>query len=134
MFKLSTGKYVAPQPIENSLTNSGFIEQALVIGNQEKFCAALIVPSWENLRKRIDQKHPKYKDRDLIDLPWVQYKIQREVNKVNEKLPPWEKVKKFILLEEPFTIEKGELTPKMSIRRNVVKKNYHDQIHNIYNS
>lgn len=132
MFKLSTGKYVAPQPIENALTNSGFIDQALVIGNQEKFCAALIVPAWDNLRKRIDQKHKKYRDQDLMKLPYVHNKIQREIDKVNNKLPPWEKVKKFILLEEPFTIEKGELTPKMSIRRSVVRENYKEQIHNLY--
>ncbi len=132
MFKLSTGKYVAPQPIENALINSGFIDQALVIGSEQKFCAALIVPDWTNVKKRFEQKGKKYDENHLVDDERVFTKIQREVDKVNMKLPHWEKVKKFILIEEPFSIEKGELTPKMSIRRNVVKENYKKEISGIY--
>lgn len=132
MFKLSTGKYVAPQPIENALMNSGFIDQALVIGNQEKFCAALIIPDWTNMKKRFEQKEIKFPGDNITSDKNVILNIQREVDKVNMKLPHWEKVKKFILIEEPFTIEKGELTPKMSIRRSIVKEHNAQAITEIY--
>jgi len=132
MFKLSTGKYVAPQPIENALMNSGFIDQALIIGNQEKFCGALIVPDWSNLKKRFEGKGHTFPTENICENEFVLHRIQKEVDKVNTKLPHWEKVKKFILIEEAFTIEKGELTPKMSIRRSVVKKNNKKAIDEIY--
>lgn len=132
MFKLSTGKYVAPQPIENALMNSGFIDQALVIGDQEKFCAALIVPDWENMKKRFQQKEIDFPNDHFTTDNVVILNIQREVDKVNMKLPHWEKVKKFILIEKQFTIEAGELTPKLSIRRSVVKEHYKEQIAEIY--
>lgn len=132
MFKLSTGKYVAPQPIENALINSGFIDQAIVLGSEEKFCAALIVPDWTNMEKRFAQKGVKYPTEDITHNKTVIDKIQIEVDKVNKKLPHWEKVKKFVLLESPFTIDKGELTPKLSVKRSVVKEHYKDEINSIY--
>lgn len=132
MFKLSTGKYVAPQPIENALMNSGFIDQALVIGNQEKFCAAIIVPDWSNMKKRFESNGHTFPDENVTENEFIIHRIQKEVDKVNMKLPHWEKVKKFILIEEAFTIEKGELTPKMSIRRNVVKEHNKEVIAELY--
>ena len=132
MFKLSTGKYVAPQPIENSLMNSGFIDQALVIGNQEKFCSALIVPDWVNMKKRFESNGHEFPSENYVENEFVLHRIQKEVDKVNMKLPHWEKVKKFILIEDAFTIEKGELTPKMSIRRSAVKEHHKDSISQIY--
>ena len=132
MFKLSTGKYVAPQPIENSLANSGCIDQALVIGNQQKFCAALIVPDWTNMKKRFENNGYEFPAENITDNEYVIQRIQKEVDKVNSNLPHWEKVKKFILIEDAFTIDKGELTPKMSIRRNVVKEHNKELITNLY--
>ncbi len=132
LFKLSTGKYVAPQPIENALINSGFIDQAMVVGSEEKFCAALIVPDWTNMEKRFKQKGETYPTENLTANELILEKIQLEVDKVNRKLPHWEQVKKFALLENPFSIDRGELTPKMSVKRSVVKKNYADEIKSIY--
>ena len=132
MFKLSTGKYVAPQPIENALISSGFIDQAVVIGSQEKFCAALIIPDWANLKRRFAQKKQTFPETDLIENPEIIKTIQREVDKVNMKLPNWEKIKRFQLIEEPFTIENGELTPKMSVRRSVVKEHHKEKIEQLY--
>jgi len=132
MFKLSTGKYVAPQPIENSLANSGCIDQALVIGNQQKFCAALIVPDWTNMKKRFENNGYEFPAENITENEYVIQRIQKEVDKVNSNLPHWEKVKKFILIEDAFTIDKGELTPKMSIRRNVVKEHNKELITNLY--
>lgn len=132
MFKLSTGKYVAPQPIENALINSGFIDQAMVVGSEEKFCGALIVPDWSNMEKRFKQKGIKIPKDDRITNEDVTSQIQLEIDKVNRKLPHWEQVKKFTLLNAQFSIDKGELTPKMSVRRNVVRKNYENEIRSIY--
>ncbi len=132
MFKLSTGKYVAPQPIENALVNNGFIDQAMVVGDGQKFCAAIIIPDWKNMEKRFDRFGHDLPDTNRIENEHVISRIQKEVNKVNKKLPNWEKIKKFELLEEPFTIEDGELTAKMSIKRSGVMKNHKELIDSIY--
>ncbi|SMO69195.1 AMP-dependent synthetase/ligase [Gracilimonas mengyeensis] len=132
LFKLSTGKYVAPQPIENALVNSGFIEQAVVVGNEHKFCGALIVPNWENMRKRFETTHHKFPEENPTENEYVIKRIQKEVDKVNAELSKWEKVKKFKLLEEQFSIEDGEITPTLKVKRNVVNEKYKEEIDSIY--
>ncbi|MEX0720223.1 MAG: long-chain fatty acid--CoA ligase [Balneolaceae bacterium] len=132
LFKLSTGKYVAPQPIENALATSGFIDQAVVVGSGHKFCSALIVPSWDNLRKRFKQSGYDFPEKNKSTNDYVLKRIQKEVDKVNENLSHWEKVKKFKLLEEQFSIEKGEITPTLKAKRNVINKRYQEQIDSMY--
>ena len=131
VFKLSTGKYIAPQIIENLLIESGYIDQAVVIGYQKKFCSALIVPSYDNVRQRLESRGKSVSDEAWND-PEVRKLIQREVDKVNRELSPWETVKKFVLLEEAFTIESGELTPTHKVKRPVVKERYADEIDSMY--
>ncbi len=131
LFKLSTGKYVAPQHVENQLVSSGFIDQIVVTGSDRKFCAALIVPAYENVKKRLhrDGYHPKLpfsKDPRVLEL------IQREVEKGNKGLSHWEQVKKFVLLEQPLTIESGELTPTLKVRRSVVQKAHEESLAALY--
>ena len=131
MFKLSTGKYVAPQNVENKLLNSGFIDQIVVIGYQRKFCSALIVPAYDNVLKRLKRaghtpEKPYSEDEKVREL------IQKEVDKTNQTLSPWERVKKFVLLEEPLSIDSGELTPTMKVKRNVIKEKYEDKIESMY--
>lgn len=132
MFKLSTGKYVAPQPIENALVTSGFIDQAIVIGYEKKFCSALIVPSWDNIEKRFITNGYEFPKTDRITNKHVIDRIQKEVNKVNKSLPHWEKVKKFALIEKPFSIESGEITPTLKLKRSIIKENYKAEIDGIY--
>lgn len=133
LFKLSTGKYVAPQPIENALIGSGFIEQAVVIGSEHKFCAALIVPAWENMKKRFESNGYPFPDKDSRTTDkYVLRRIQKEVDKVNSDLPKWEKIKKFALLNEQFTVESGELTPTLKVKRRVINERYSQQIQEIY--
>ncbi|MDX1617771.1 MAG: long-chain fatty acid--CoA ligase [Balneolaceae bacterium] len=131
MFKLSTGKYVAPQPIENKLTSSGFIEQAVVVGFKRKFCSALIVPTEKNVRKWLQSRNLPEPENYAEDSN-VRDIIQREVDKVNKDLSPWETVKKFYLLEEPLTIDDGELTPTLKIKRPVINERYADEIDSMY--
>jgi len=131
MFKLSTGKYVAPQNIENKLTGSGFIDQVVVIGYQRKFCSALIVPSYDNIKKRL--KRDNYvPEEPYSDDSKIRQLIEKEIEKTNKQLSPWEKVKKFKLLEEPLTIDSGELTPTMKVKRPVVLEKYKDKIESMY--
>lgn len=132
LFKLSTGKYVAPQPIENALVTSGFIEQAVVVGSEHKFCAALIVPNWENLSKRFERSGHTMPSENRTDNEFVIKRIQKEVDKVNEGLSKWEKVKRFKLLEDQFTVENGEITPTLKLKRNVINENYREEIDSIY--
>ena len=131
VFKLSTGKYIAPQVIENRLVESGYIDQAVVIGYQKKFCAALIVPSYDNVRQRLESRGKAISGKRSEDQE-VRKLIQREVDKVNRELSPWETVKKFVLLEEAFTIESGELTPTQKVKRPVVHERYSDEIDSMY--
>lgn len=131
VFKLSTGKYIAPQIIENRLIESGYIDQAVVIGYKRKFCSALIVPSYDNVKKRLRSKGKSLSE-NLSKDPAVRSLIQKEVNRVNRELSPWETVKKFVLLEEPFSVESGELTPTQKVKRPVVKERYVDEIESMY--
>lgn len=131
VFKLSTGKYVAPQVIENKLTNSGFIDQAMVVGYKRKFCSALIVPDFGNIKKRLKDKGFAVPE-NMIEDDKIIERIQKEVDKVNRELSPWETVKKFTLLEKPFTIESGELTPTLKVKRSVVNERYQEEIDSMY--
>ncbi|TVQ05564.1 MAG: long-chain fatty acid--CoA ligase [Balneolaceae bacterium] len=131
MFKLSTGKYVSPQHVENQISGSGFIEQVVVIGYQRKFCSALIIPAYENIKKRLkrdkyDPSQPYSKDERIREL------VQKEVDKANKSLSPWESVKKFVLLEHPLTIESGDLTPTMKVKRSVVLEKFKEEIDSMY--
>lgn len=131
MFKLSTGKYVAPQNIENKLQNSGFIDRVIVIGYKRKFCSALIIPDYANVKKRLKRsgytpEEPYSEDEKIREL------IQKEVDKVNKDLSPWETIKKFVLLEEPLTVEADELTPTMKVKRNVINEKFSDEIESMY--
>lgn len=131
LFKLSTGKYVAPQHVENQIVGSGFIDQIVVVGNERKFCAALVVPAFDNVRKRLhrDGHHPRD---PFSDDPMVRQLLQAEVEKGNRGLSPWETVKRFAILDEPLTIESGELTPTLKVKRSVVGARHADRIEALY--
>lgn len=129
----SGGKNVAPQPIEGALINSPFIEQILLIGDKRKFISALVVPNFENLTGWAN-KHNLYFDTqdELIRLSEVEDLIQEEIDQRNEDFARYEQVKKFRLLPKEFTIEEGELTPTLKIKRKVVEEEYQDVIDSMY--
>ena len=134
MFKLSTGKYVAPQPLETEFVNSPFIEQAVVIGYQHKFCAALIVPNFERLKKRLQKEGVDLPEERslLIERDEVYDFLMSEIEVINRDFSKWERVKRIGLLTEELTIDNGELTPTMKVKRPVVNKRYADKIAEIY--
>ncbi|ARS36629.1 AMP-dependent synthetase/ligase [Pontibacter actiniarum] len=133
MFKTSGGKYVAPQPIENKLKESVVIEQVMIVGEGRKYASALIVPSFVGLQDWATHKGIKYtSDVEMIKHPEVLEKFQREVEKTNEGLAQYETIKKFTLIPNMWTVESGELTPTLKVKRKVIKENYHDVIESMY--
>lgn len=133
MFKTSGGKYVAPQLIENKLKESIFIEQVIIVGNGRKFPGALIVPAFHTLREYAQLKNIPYTtDDQMIQHPLLLDKLQREVDKYNSAFAQWEQVKKFALLPALWTVEAGELTAKLSLRRKVIEQKFEKAIETLY--
>ena len=133
MFKLSGGKYVAPQVIENKLKASELIEQAMVIGNNEKFASALISPDFVLLHDWCAEHHIHFKsNKELIQIPEVIAQIQKEVNEINKTLGEHEKIKRFRLVSHEWSPGSGELSPTLKLRRNVISETYKDIIAEIY--
>ncbi|MEG0697808.1 MAG: long-chain fatty acid--CoA ligase, partial [Algoriella sp.] len=125
MFKISGGKYVVPQPIETKLVESDFIEQAMVVGDSQKFASAFIVPNFANLKDWAKQNAP-----EIVNLPREEFlataevhkKINQEVRKANQFFGNWEQIKKPAILPHEFTIESDELTPTLKMKRKVILK------------
>jgi len=133
MFKLSAGKYIAPQMIENKLKASNLIEQAMVIGANEKFASALISPDFVLLHDWCPQHHIHFNhNQELIQIPEVIAQIQKEVNQINKTLGLHEEIKRFRLVADEWTPVSGELSPTLKLRRNVVAERYKDIIEEIY--
>lgn len=133
MFKTSGGKYVAPQPIENKLKESVVIEQVMVVGAGEKYASALIVPSFMGLRDWASHKNIAYTtDAEMLTKPEVLEKYHREIVKTNESLAQYETIKKFKLIPNMWTVESGELTPTLKVKRKVINANYQDVIESMY--
>lgn len=134
MFKTSGGKYVAPQMIENIMKQSRFIEQIMVIGEGEKMPAALIQPNFEFVQEWAKRKNLDIgtSDAEMIQNPEVIARIQEEVDFYNGKFGHWEKVKKFELTPEVWSIEGEHLTPTMKLKRRNIKKLYQNLYNNIY--
>ncbi|MGH1363512.1 MAG: AMP-dependent synthetase/ligase [Calditrichia bacterium] len=127
------GKNVAPQRVEGMLVTSRYVEQSLVIGDKRKFCSAVIVPDFEALEKFAKEKNISYGDHEeLVNNPDVLKLVQGEVANVNKDCASFESIKKFVLISRPFSIESGELTPSLKVKRKEVEKNYADQIESLY--
>lgn len=133
IFKLSGGKYIAPQMIENKLKTSNLIEQAMVIGANEKFASALISPNFPLLHDWCAEHKIHFQDnKELIKIPEVVEKIQAEVSKINKTLGSHEQISRIRLVCEEWTPASGELSPTLKLRRNVVTVKYQHLISDIY--
>lgn len=127
------GKNVAPQPIENLLKTSPYIENVLTIGDRRKFISALVVPNFEKLEEYAKfNKIPYETNRDLIKNEKIQYFMEKEVDRATPSLASYEKIKKITLLDREFEIVKGEMTPTFKIKRNIVEEKYRDIIDAMY--
>lgn len=134
IFVSSGGKNIAPQPIENLLTQSRYIEQCFLVGDSREYCTALITPNFEQLKQLATEFDINFdNESDLINNDKIINHIRKEIDYIQKDLSKFERVRKFSFLPKPFTVESGELSPKMSVRRHVVEKNYFDMIEKMYN-
>ncbi len=134
MFKTSGGKYVAPQLLENAMKQSRFIDQIMVIGDGEKMPAALIQPDFDFIKEWGNKKGRNISDdpKEMVKNQAVIDRIQKDVDFYNERFGQWEKVKKFELTPDVWSIEGGQLTPTMKMKRKVIKEQYKDLYYKIY--
>ncbi len=127
------GKNIAPQPIENALKKNKFISQVVITGDKRPFMICLIVPNFEQLEDWAKSKEIAWTDHaDLIAKQEVVDKFQRGLDRANAKFPSYSTVKKFALLKDEFTLERGELTPTLKVKRRVIQTEYHDLIETLY--
>ena len=133
MFKTSNGKYIAPQVIENKLKESSFIDQVMVVGDGQKFAAALIVPLFEKLKEWCTEHGIPYTtDHDMAMHPRVVELIEREIKRFNRYFGSWEHIKKFSLLDKPWCVDAGELAPTLKLRRKVIAERCRMLIEGMY--
>ncbi|MFV7236688.1 AMP-dependent synthetase/ligase [Flavobacterium sp. ZB4R12] len=135
MFKTSGGKYIAPQLIENTMKQSRFIEQIMVIGDGQKMPAAFIQPSFDFIKEWavIHGINVGKSNEEIVSNEKVIARIQEEIDTLNEKFGNWEKIKRFELTPDIWSIEGGQLTPTLKLKRKIVMEKYIDLFHKIYN-
>lgn len=129
----SGGKNIAPAKIENMLKTTGFIENAMIIGDSRRFISALIVPNKPAIEEYAKKENLNPTSPNLLQHPKIQRLIDKCVQDVNAQLASFEQVKKYKIVTDAFSIETGDLTPTMKIKKNVVSKKYHTEIEAMYN-
>lgn len=133
LFKTSFGKYISPEPIEDKFKESLFIDQIVVVGENQKFAGALIVPDFTFLKSYCAVKEiPFTTQAELVKLPRLRKRFQVEINKYNKFFGETEKIKSWDLLNTEWSTESGEITPTMKLKRNFVCKKYKDQIEALF--
>ena len=133
LFKTSNGKYIAPQAIESRLGEDRYIEQVAVIGDQRKYVTAIIIPAFEALKDYARRKGIAFDSiEDLVQNSEIRKFIEERIERMQKGLASFEKIKRFTLLPKEFTIESGELTNTLKIRRPVINHNYADEIEAMY--
>jgi long-chain acyl-CoA synthetase len=135
MFKTSGGKYISPQLLENAMKQSRFIEQIMVIGAGQKMPAAFIQPNFEFVKtwEKLHGISVGVTNEEIISNPKVIERIQEEIDILNEKFGNWEKIKRFELTPDVWSIKEGHLTPTLKLKRKIVMEKYIDLFHKIYN-
>jgi long-chain acyl-CoA synthetase len=134
LFKLSNGKYVAPQLIESLLKQSEFVGQVVVVGAGRKQPVALIVPDWESLNEALSDTGEKFPT-DKVELskhPTAVKIVQKDIAALTASLADYERIRKVALLPNEFTIDSGELTPTLKVKRRVIDERFGDLIEELY--
>jgi len=133
LFKTAAGKFVAPQPIENTLKVSPLILNAVLVGDAKKFIAALIVPNFANVEAAARAQSRTFASHEQLAAdPWVHELIEREVAQVNSRLAQYETIKRFALLDHDFTFDGGQLTYTLKLKRRVIAERYAQTIETLY--
>ena len=133
LFKTSGGKYIAPTPIENLFLASKYIDQFVLIGDRRMFLSALIVPDFDAVKEYADAHRIQYTTvQDLLETKQIYELLEKELGQFQKRLANYERVRKFKILEQPFTIETGEMTPSLKLKRKVIEERYGDLIDDMY--
>jgi long-chain acyl-CoA synthetase len=133
LLKTSGGKYLAPQPIESALKGSMYVAQVMLVGDNKKFPSVLIVPNWETIETYAKSNGISFSSRkDLCGNAKLLDMLLKEVTRLTPDLAQYEKIKKVALIEHEFTIENGELTPTLKVKRRIVEDHYKDLIDKMY--
>ena len=133
LFKTSNGKYIAPQMIETKLVVDRYVDQCVLIADQHKFVSALIIPNYEVLEQWARDHKIEFKDRaDLCQNAEVNRFVLDRIETMQQDLAHYEQVKRITLLPEPFSLEKGEITKTLKVKRPVVYENYKKEIEKMY--
>src|SRR5690554_768534 len=133
LYKTSNGKYIAPQMIETRVGEDKFIDQVAIIGDNRKFVSALIVPNYKSIEEYADEQGISYTSlSDLMNNNQVNDLIFGRIELLQSQFTNYEKIKKFTLLPDPFSVEKGELTNTLKLRRKVILERYAEVIENMY--
>jgi len=133
IFKTSMGKYVSPVLLENKIKESPFIDQIMVIGEHQKFAAALVVPNFEHMRSWCKIKGIEYTtNAEMIRNKEFKNRIKKELDCFNQQFGDTEKIKKFELIDHEWTVDSGEITANLKLKRRVLQEKYKDLIHKIY--
>ena len=133
LFKTSNGKYIAPQMLETALGQDKFIEQVAIIGDGRKYVSALIVPDFEELKAYADKKHIEHHTiEELVNNADIHKMMEERINDYQKDLASYEQIKRFVLLPKAFTMESGELTNTLKIKRAVINKRYRPLIDAMY--
>lgn len=133
IFKLSNGKFIAPQHIENKLKESVLIDQVMVVGEHEKFASALVSPNFSYLNEWCREQNINFQSKEeLINLPPIQEQYNRAVKDINQTLNGPEKILRFRLVAEEWMPSTGELSPTLKLKRNFISTKYEDLIKSIY--
>jgi len=133
LFKTSNGKYIAPQALETRLGEDKYIDQVAVIGDQRKYVTAIIIPAYEALKEYAAQKQIQYRNlEELVKNQKIQALISERIEALQKNFARFEQIKRFTLLPQAFSMEKGELTNTLKIRRSVINLLYKDEIEAMY--
>jgi len=129
IFKTSFGKYISPQPIEDKFKESLFINQLIVVGENQKFAGALIEPDFTFLKAWCEVKEVPYTtNAEMIQLPRIRKRFQVEIDKYNKFFGDTEKIKSWDLLDTEWTFDTGEITPTLKLKRNFISNKYMERI------
>jgi long-chain acyl-CoA synthetase len=135
IFKTSLGKYIAPEAVENKIKTSPVIDNAMVVGENQRHAAALIIPDFANLKEWCKEKGINFTNNEEMIARVEVFKLfKHEIDKKNKQLGKTEQIQKFILLPDEWTVMSGELTPTLKLRRNFVMGKYKVLIDQLFNS
>ena len=133
MFKTAFGKYVVPTILENKVSEDSLVDNIMVVGENKQFAAALIVPNFADLRSWCQNKDIPYTtNEEMVQHPEVQKKFKKIIDYYNTQFGETEKIKRFILIGYEWSIQTGELTPTLKLKRNVLLKKYEEQIEKLF--